>query len=41
MQLVGTHEPVGAETPSTSCDLGVLVDQPSEAIQPHDPCAGH
>src|SRR6266487_5264351 len=25
---------------TTSCDLGILVDQPSEAIQPHDPCAG-
>jgi transposase InsO family protein len=27
---------VGAKNPSTSCDLGIFVDQPAEAIQPHD-----
>jgi Arm DNA-binding domain len=31
---------VGAENPSTSCDLGIFVDQPAEAIQPHDRYVG-
>jgi transposase len=31
---------VGAENPPTSCDLGILVDQPAEPISPHDPYAG-
>jgi hypothetical protein len=31
---------VGADTPSTSCDLGIFVDQPAEAIQPHDRYVG-
>ena len=29
-------EPVGAENPFTSCDLGIFVDQPANPIQPHD-----
>jgi hypothetical protein len=33
-------EPVGAENPSTSCDLGIFVDQPADAIQPHDRYVG-
>jgi hypothetical protein len=40
-QLVGPLlPPVGAENPSTSCDLGIFVDQPAEAIQPHDRYVG-
>lgn len=28
------------KTSSTSCDLGIFVDQSTESIQPHDRCAG-
>ncbi len=31
---------VGAENPFISRGLGILVDQPAESIQPHDPFAG-
>jgi hypothetical protein len=31
-------EPVGAENWSASCDLGILVDQPAESIEPYDLC---
>lgn len=31
---------MGAEYSSTSCDLGIFVDQPAYSIDPHDPCAG-
>jgi hypothetical protein len=33
-------DPVGAENPFISCDLGIFVDQPAESIEPHDPFAG-
>jgi hypothetical protein len=33
-------QPLGAENPSTSCDLGILVDQAAESIEPSDLCAG-
>src|SRR6266508_7014850 len=29
---------VGAENSSTSCDLGIFVDAPAQAIDPHVPC---
>jgi len=28
------ERPVGAENSSTSCDLGIFVDQPAESIDP-------
>jgi hypothetical protein len=28
------------KTLSASCDLGILMEQPTESIPPHDPCAG-
>jgi len=31
---------VGAENPFTAGDLGILVDQPADSIQPRDPDAG-
>ncbi len=31
---------MGAENLSTSRDLGILVDEPAQSIQPHDPHIG-
>jgi hypothetical protein len=36
----GTPRWCGCRNPSTSCDLGIFVDQPAEAIQPHDRYVG-
>jgi hypothetical protein len=33
--------PVGASYSATSCDLRVLMDQPTESISPHDPPSRH
>jgi hypothetical protein len=30
----------GCRNPSTSCELGIFVDQPADAIQPHDRYVG-
>src|SRR6266516_2341821 len=35
-----TSEPVGAENPYASRDLSIFVDQPVEAIQPHERYVG-
>jgi hypothetical protein len=36
----GAHR-VGANYSVTSCDLRILMDQPTEAISPHDPPSRH
>jgi hypothetical protein len=35
----GGQEPVGASYSVTSCDLGVLMDEPTESIPPRNPSA--
>ena len=34
-------DPVGASYSVTSCDLRILMDQPTESISPHDPPSRH
>ena len=31
-----TREAAGADNSSTSCDLGIFVDEPAQSIDPHD-----
>ena len=39
-ELDGLVQAVGAENSSTSCDLGIFVDQPAYWIDPHDAYVG-